>query len=103
MHQRRLQVFPHRALSLRLVFDVRERFSAPELLEQSARFREYATRYLANLVEKHNLPPKILVVHRFTPHGVTNARKIELDPRNPALIKTHWGGGYSFTAKVDPA
>ena len=41
----------------------------------------YATRYLANLVEKHNLPPKILVVHRFTPHGVTNARKIELDPR----------------------
>ena len=41
----------------------------------------YATRFLANLVEKHNLPPKILVVHRFTPHGVTNARKIELDPR----------------------
>ena len=41
----------------------------------------YATRYLANLVEKHNLPPKILVVHRFTPHGVTNTKKIELDPR----------------------
>ena len=41
----------------------------------------YATRFLANLVEKHDLPPKILVVHRFTPHGVTNARKIELDPR----------------------
>jgi hypothetical protein len=41
----------------------------------------YATRFLANLVEKHKLPPKILVVHRFTPKGVTNARKIELDPR----------------------
>ena len=41
----------------------------------------YAIRYLADLVEKHDLPPKILVVHRFTPHGVTNARKIELDPR----------------------
>ena len=27
----------------------------------------YATRFLANLVEKHRLPPKILVVHRFTP------------------------------------
>jgi hypothetical protein len=41
----------------------------------------YASRYLANLVDKHKLPPKILVVHRFTPGGVTNARKIALDPR----------------------
>ncbi len=41
----------------------------------------YATRFLAGLVEKHKLPPKILVVHRFTPGGVTNARKIVLDPR----------------------
>jgi two-component system, OmpR family, response regulator len=30
-------------------------------------------------------------------------KKIEMDPRNPALIKTHWGGGYSFTAEVMPA
>jgi two-component system OmpR family response regulator len=29
-------------------------------------------------------------------------RKIELDPKAPALIKTHWGGGYSFTAEVEP-
>jgi hypothetical protein len=41
----------------------------------------HASRFLANLVDKHKLPPKILVVHRFTPGGVTNARKIELDPR----------------------
>lgn len=41
----------------------------------------YASRYLANLVERYDLPPKILVVHRFTPGGVTNARKIALDPR----------------------
>ncbi len=27
-------------------------------------------------------------------------KKIEADPRNPVLIKTHWGGGYSFTAEV---
>ncbi|MGV6873765.1 response regulator [Pseudochelatococcus sp. B33] len=27
-------------------------------------------------------------------------KKIEADPRNPMLIKTHWGGGYSFTARV---
>jgi hypothetical protein len=41
----------------------------------------YASRFLADLVDKHGLPPKILVVHRFTPGGVTNARKIVLDPR----------------------
>ena len=27
-------------------------------------------------------------------------KKIEADPRRPRLIKTHWGGGYSFTAEV---
>ena len=41
----------------------------------------YASRFLANLVDKYKLPPKILVVHRFTPKGVTNADKIKLDPR----------------------
>lgn len=29
-------------------------------------------------------------------------RKIELDPKNPTLIKTHWGDGYCFTGKVVP-
>jgi two-component system OmpR family response regulator len=28
-------------------------------------------------------------------------RKIEADPKNPALIKTHYGGGYSFNAEVE--
>jgi len=41
----------------------------------------YATRFLADLVDKHKLPPKILVVHRFTPKGVTNYKAIKLDPR----------------------
>jgi two-component system OmpR family response regulator len=27
-------------------------------------------------------------------------KKIETDPKSPALIKTHWGGGYSFSAEV---
>lgn len=27
-------------------------------------------------------------------------RKVETDPRNPTLIKTVWGGGYSFAADV---
>ena len=30
-------------------------------------------------------------------------RKIEADPKNPVLIKTHWGGGYCFTGKVAAA
>ena len=41
----------------------------------------YAIRFLGGLVDKHKLPPKILVVHRFTRDGVTNARRIALDPR----------------------
>lgn len=28
-------------------------------------------------------------------------RKIEADPKNPALIKTVWGGGYMFSADVE--
>lgn len=30
-------------------------------------------------------------------------RKIEADPKNPMLIKTHWGGGYCFMGKVETA
>ena len=30
-------------------------------------------------------------------------KKIEADPRRPQLIKTHWGGGYSFAAEVAQA
>jgi len=29
-------------------------------------------------------------------------KKLERDPKNPTLIKTHWGGGYSFAGKVEP-
>jgi len=27
-------------------------------------------------------------------------KKVEVDPKNPAIIKTHWGGGYSLCADV---
>ncbi len=30
-------------------------------------------------------------------------RKIEEDPKNPVLVKTVWGGGYMFTARVEDA
>jgi hypothetical protein len=41
----------------------------------------YASAFLADLVTKYSLTPKVLVIHRFTQHGVTNTRKITLDPR----------------------
>ena len=28
-------------------------------------------------------------------------RKIEADPKSPELIKTVWGGGYSFSGEVE--
>jgi hypothetical protein len=36
----------------------------------------FAANYLANIVRENNLPPKILVVHRFTQAMVTNYQKI---------------------------
>lgn len=41
----------------------------------------YASKFLADLVTKYTLPPKMLIVHRFTRKGVTNAAQIKLDPR----------------------
>ncbi len=41
----------------------------------------YAIGFLADLVTKYNLPPKVLVVHRFTQQGVTHFRNIKLDAR----------------------
>lgn len=29
-------------------------------------------------------------------------KKIETDPKNPTIIQTHWGGGYSLVAEVVP-
>jgi hypothetical protein len=52
----------------------------------------YAIDFLADLVEKHNLPPKVLVIHRFTRPMLTNASKIKLDPRVQVVIHMDgWG------------
>jgi hypothetical protein len=40
----------------------------------------FVVNYLAELVRKNNLPPKILVVHRFTQHMVTNYKDIKIVP-----------------------
>lgn len=52
----------------------------------------YASEYLRNLVTRYRLPPKLLVVHRFTRNGVTNADKIALRPEVQIIINMDgWG------------
>jgi hypothetical protein len=46
----------------------------------------HAQALLAQLVDEGQLPPKILVVHRFTERMVTNHRAIETDPRVQVVI-----------------
>ena len=58
----------------------------------SAEDVNYAVEFLANLVTTHNLPPKVLVVHRFTRHMLTDAEEIRLDPRVQIVIHMDgWG------------
>lgn len=57
----------------------------------------YAVRFLGDLVTQHRIPPKVLVVHRFTRNGVTNAQNVRLDPR--VQIVMHMDGFGSPTLK----
>lgn len=41
---------------------------------------------LAKLVEDHGLPPKVLVIHRFTERMLTNHQAIKTDPRVQVVI-----------------
>ncbi|MBA3891914.1 MAG: hypothetical protein H0X64_15435 [Gemmatimonadaceae bacterium] len=53
----------------------------------------YVTGELAKLVREKNLPPKILVVHRFTRLMVTNYTNIRLDPNVQIVMHMDgWGG-----------
>jgi len=52
-------------------------------------------RVLADMVTKHNLPPKVLVVHRFTRNMLTNYQNIRLDPRVQVVIDMDgWGAPF---------
>ncbi|MGV3639212.1 MAG: hypothetical protein ACO1NZ_01760 [Adhaeribacter sp.] len=52
----------------------------------------YASKVLADLVEEHQLPPKVLVIHRFTQRMVTNYKQIKLDPRVQVVMHMDgWG------------
>ena len=57
-----------------------------------ARDINYAADFLASLVEKYKIPPKVLVVHRFTRPMLTNSKAIKLDPRVQVVINMDgWG------------
>ncbi len=52
----------------------------------------YTADYLAKLVKKYNLPPKILIVHRFTKDMVTNYQNIKLHPEVQIVMDMDgWG------------
>lgn len=52
----------------------------------------YVSGYLRDLVKKYNLPPKVLIVHRFTRNGVTNYRNITLRPEAQIVMNMDgWG------------
>ncbi len=52
----------------------------------------YASGFLKDLVKKYNLPPKVMIVHRFTRNGVTNARHIALRPEVQMVMNMDgWG------------
>ena len=52
----------------------------------------YVTGYLADLVKKHNLTPKVFVVHRFTKKMVTNYQNVKLRPEVQIVMHMDgWG------------
>jgi hypothetical protein len=56
----------------------------------------YASDYLAQVVRENNLPPKILVVHRFTKAMVTNYKNITTKPEVQIIMNMD---GFGFPAK----
>jgi hypothetical protein len=52
----------------------------------------YASSLLQELVTKENLPPKVLIVHRFRRNMLTGYKRIKLDPRVQMVIDMDgWG------------
>ncbi|MGM9475127.1 hypothetical protein ACS5PU_01805 [Pedobacter sp. GSP4] len=52
----------------------------------------YVSGYLADMVKKYNLPPKVFTVHRFTRKMVTNYKNIKLRPEVQIVMHMDgWG------------
>ena len=65
--------------------------------------------YLAGIVRKYNLPPKILVIHRFTADMVTNYQEVKLRPEVQIVLQMDgWGnaakkmGTYKRHVQAEP-
>jgi hypothetical protein len=56
----------------------------------------YAINYLTSIVKKYKLPPKVLVIHRFTGPMVTNYKKIKPNPSVQVVMDMD---GWGFPAK----
>ncbi|MDX5480991.1 MAG: hypothetical protein LPK07_04855 [Hymenobacteraceae bacterium] len=59
----------------------------------------YATQFLADLVKEHSVPPKLLIVHRFTQRMITNTENIVLRPEVQVVM--HMDGWGSPALKKD--
>jgi hypothetical protein len=69
----------------------------------------YAASYLAKLVQENGLPPKLLIVHRFTEDMVTNYKKIKPLPEVQIVMDMDgWGdqhkkiGTYTYVIAAEP-
>ncbi|NBO48904.1 MAG: hypothetical protein EBU80_04120 [Chitinophagia bacterium] len=52
----------------------------------------YTTQYLSDLVQKNNLPPKVLIIHRFTQNMVREYRSIKIRPEVQIVMDMDgWG------------
>jgi hypothetical protein len=52
----------------------------------------YAITLLSGLVKQYKLPPKVLIVHRFTHNMLTNSKGIKLDPNVQVVVNMDgWG------------
>ena len=61
-----------------------------------ARAVDVAINLLASIVEKHKLPPKLLLVHRFTGPMLTNSAQVKLDPRVQVVMVMDGYGAPAF-------
>ena len=53
----------------------------------------FTTNYLAKIVKENNLPPKILIVHRYTQKMLTNYKDIKPLPEVQIVVHMDgWGG-----------
>lgn len=69
----------------------------------------YTIDYMTKIVQENNLPPKVLLVHRFTPNMVTGANLIKATPEvQVVVVMDGWGskdlkrGTYKAVIKPEP-